>query len=67
MDEPLTERELEVLDLLAKGLRDREIAEALFISLGTVRNPHMINIRQKLAAKNRTEALLKARELGLIP
>lgn len=64
--EPLTPREMEVLSLLADGLRDREIANQLHISAGTVRNPHMINIRQKLNAKNRTEAVLIARECGLI-
>ncbi len=67
LPQPLTKREFEVLLLLADGLRDREIAEALYITVGTVRNPHMINIRQKLEARNRAEALIKARELGLIP
>jgi len=66
LPEPLTSREMEVLALLANGLRDREIADKLHISAGTVRNPHMINIRQKLNAKNRTEAVLIAKAHGLI-
>jgi len=66
LTEPLTPREMEVLELLADGLRDREIANTLHISPGTVRNPHMMNIRQKLSAKNRTEAVLIAKARGLI-
>lgn len=66
LPEPLTPREMEVLSLLANGLSDREIATHLHISPGTVRNPHMINIRQKLNVKNRTEAVLIAKAYGLI-
>jgi DNA-binding CsgD family transcriptional regulator len=62
---PLSARELEVLDLLSKGYTNKNIAEALFISASTVKT-HTLNIYQKLDAANRTQAILKAREFGLI-
>jgi DNA-binding NarL/FixJ family response regulator len=63
--EPLSARELEILALLANGGSNKEIAAALFISEGTVKN-HVTNILGKLAVRDRTQAALKARELGLI-
>ncbi len=63
--EPLTERELEVLTLIAVGLTNPQIGEKLYLSTGTVK-VHTRNIYGKLAVKNRTEAATKARELGLI-
>ena len=61
----LTARELDVLRLLARGLRNKEIAARLFISERTV-NFHLANIYQKLNVSGRTEALSKALEQGLI-
>jgi LuxR family maltose regulon positive regulatory protein len=63
--DPLTEREQEVLRLVAKGLSNREIAEALFVTLGTVKK-HLNNIFSKLNVKNRTQAITRGRELGLL-
>ena len=61
--EPLSDREHEILRLIAKGSTNREIAEALFITEGTVKN-HVTNILSKLDVRDRTQAALKARELG---
>ncbi len=63
--ETLTTREQEVLRLLARGLRNKEIAARLFVSERTV-NFHLANIYQKLNVSGRTEALSKALEQGLI-
>ncbi|HSM59121.1 MAG TPA: LuxR C-terminal-related transcriptional regulator [Candidatus Sulfomarinibacteraceae bacterium] len=65
LPEPLTEREQEVLDLLAAGLTNREIGEALVISPQTVKK-HAGNIYGKLGVGNRTEAVGRARELNLL-
>ncbi len=65
LDEPLSERELEVLALLASGRTNREIARDLFVTVGTVKS-HTTNIYGKLGARNRTEALSRARGLGLL-
>ena len=62
--EPLTERELEVLRLLAEGLSNREIATRLYLAEGTVKN-YVSSILGKLGARDRTQAALRARELGL--
>lgn len=62
---PLTERERDVLRLLADGLSNRQIAEALVVALGTVKT-HVHNICSKLDAANRGEAIQRARELGLV-
>jgi DNA-binding NarL/FixJ family response regulator len=61
----LTEREREILALLARGASNREISETLYIAGGTVKN-HLSNILGKLGVRDRTQAALKARELGLL-
>jgi len=63
--EPLSERELEVLRLVTAGLSNREIAVRLFISPGTAKS-HIHNLSSKLGVRNRTEAAMRARELGLV-
>ena len=63
--DPLSERELGVLRLLAGGCSNKEIGSRLNITEGTVKN-HMTNVLGKLGALDRTQAALKARELGLI-
>jgi LuxR family maltose regulon positive regulatory protein len=64
--EQLTSRELEVLGMLAAGTPNQVIAEELFVTLFTVKK-HVSHILDKLGAANRTEAVARARELGLIP
>ena len=61
----LTERELQVLQTLAHGLSNREIADQLVITEGTVKN-HVSSLIDKLGVRDRTQAVLKAQELGLI-
>ena len=63
--EPLSERELEILQLIATGASNKEIAGELFITEGTVKN-HVTNILGKLGVRDRTQAALKAKELNLI-
>jgi LuxR family maltose regulon positive regulatory protein len=63
--EPLSEREIEVLRLMAQGRSNAEIAEELIIALGTVK-AHSSSIYRKLEARGRTEAVIKARELELL-
>jgi LuxR family maltose regulon positive regulatory protein len=63
--EPLSPRELEVLELVAQGKTNQEVGEELFISLSTVKK-HLNNLFGKLTARNRTEALRRARDLGLL-
>ena len=62
---PLSERELEILRLIAQGASNREIAGALFLAEGTVKN-HVTNILGKLEVRDRTQAALKAKDSGLI-
>jgi len=62
--EQLTEREREILKLVARGASNRQIAENLYLTEGTVKN-HMSNILGKLGVRDRTQAVLKAKELGL--
>jgi len=64
LPEPLSERELEVLTLIAAGKSNRRIAQELFITAGTVKT-HIRNIYRKLDAHSRTQALVRARELNL--
>lgn len=64
-DNPLTEREQEILLLAASGKTSKEISKELFLSSGTVRN-YMSEILQKLEAKNKIEAIAKAEEMGWI-
>jgi LuxR family maltose regulon positive regulatory protein len=64
--EPLTDRELEVLRLLAAGKSNQRIAHELVVALDTVKK-HVTHVLGKLGAANRTEAVARARELGLIP
>jgi DNA-binding NarL/FixJ family response regulator len=63
--EPLTDREREVVLLLAQGFSNREIAEKLVVTEGTVKN-HVSNILAKLQAENRTQAAEIARRYGLV-
>jgi DNA-binding NarL/FixJ family response regulator len=62
---PLSDRELEVLRLLATGHSNREIATTLYLAEGTVKN-HVTNVLSKLNARDRTQAALRARSLGLL-
>ncbi|CAB1082939.1 hypothetical protein D1AOALGA4SA_10530 [Olavius algarvensis Delta 1 endosymbiont] len=65
MEHPLTNRELEVLELLADRLSNQEIAEKHYISITTVKS-HIRNIYGKLNARKRREAVEKAESLGII-
>ena len=65
LDEPLSERELEILNLLASGRTNAEIAKDLFVAIGTVKS-HVNNIYRKLGAANRAEAVTRAREMRLL-
>ncbi len=65
MLEPLTEREREILALISSGMSNQEIADTLYLSRGTVK-AHSHNIYSKLGVTNRTQAVLKAQELGLL-
>ena len=65
LPEPLSEREREILQLVALGLSNAEIATRLSLAQGTVKN-YVTAILQKLGARDRTQAALRARELGLI-
>lgn len=63
--DPLSKRELEILALIATGLKNKEIAEKLFLSINTI-HYHTKNIYNKLGVNNRTLAIFKARELNLL-
>jgi len=63
--EPLTARELQVLRLIAAGLKNQEIAERLVISVATVKR-HITNLYGKLDVSRRTQAISRAQELGLL-
>ena len=65
LDDPLSERELEVLTLLASGRTNAEIAKDLFVAVGTVKS-HVNNIYRKVGAANRAEAVTRAREMNLV-
>jgi DNA-binding CsgD family transcriptional regulator len=62
----ITRRELEILELIARGLSNREIAEKLFVSENTVKT-HSSRLFDKLSARRRTQAVQMGKELGLIP
>jgi len=62
--EPLSDREREILSLISAGASNREIANTLFLAEGTVKN-HVTNILGKLGVRDRTQAALKAKEMGL--
>jgi len=64
--EPLSERELEVLQLIAEGLTNPEIASRLFLSVNTVK-AHTRNVYGKLGVHSRTQAVAKAQALGVLP
>jgi LuxR family maltose regulon positive regulatory protein len=66
LTEPLSQRELEVLHLIAQGLSNREISERLFLALDTVKG-HNRRIFGKLQVQRRTEAVAKARSLNILP
>ena len=63
--EPLTSRELEVLELIASGLSNQQIATQLFVAVSTVKT-YVNAIFKKLEVKNRTQAVAQARKLSLI-
>jgi LuxR family maltose regulon positive regulatory protein len=63
--EPLSERELEVLRLIAGGFNNREIADRLFVGVNTIKT-HINNIYHKLDVKSRTQAVARARDLNLL-
>jgi len=65
LSEPLSERELEILRLIARGASNREVAATLFLAEGTVKN-HVTNILGKLGVRDRTQAAIKAKDSGLI-
>ena len=65
MVDPLTDRELEVLSYLPSRLTNAELAERCFVSVNTIKT-HMAHIYQKLGVPNRSEAITRARELGLL-
>lgn len=62
----ISKREQEVLELMAKGLSNQEIADKLFVSLNTIKT-HISNLFLKLEVSRRTQAVKKAKELQLIP
>ncbi len=65
-DLDLSKRELEILEHMARGLSNQEIAETLFVSLSTVKT-HNQNLFSKLDVKRRTQAIERARQMGIIP
>jgi LuxR family maltose regulon positive regulatory protein len=64
--EPLSRKEMRVLELLVEGLSNSAMAERLFVSDSTIRT-HLRNINQKTGARSRTQAVAIARRLGLLP
>ena len=62
----ITKRELEILQLIAQGLSNREIAEKLFVSENTIKT-HSSHLLDKLSAKRRTQAVQLGKQMGLIP
>jgi LuxR family maltose regulon positive regulatory protein len=66
LPEPLSQRELEVLRLVAAGKSNQEISRQLFVTVDTVKK-HLTHVFGKLGVRSRTQAVARARELGLIP
>ena len=66
LPEALSQREIDILRLIAQGMSNREISAALSLAEGTVKN-YVTTVLQKLGARDRTQAALRARELGLLP
>ncbi len=64
--EPISDREIEILRLLADGLSNQEIADRLVIGLGTTGKAHVHHILEKLGGSSRMQAVVKARELGIL-
>jgi LuxR family maltose regulon positive regulatory protein len=64
--EPLSQRELEVLHLIALGRTNQEIARQLIVAPGTIK-AHAASIYRKLDVANRTEAVARARQVGILP
>jgi len=62
----ISKREFEVLQLISQGLSNQEIADKLFVSTNTIKT-HSSNLFGKLDARRRTQAIQRARELGLLP
>ena len=62
----ITPRELDILEAIAAGFSNREIAERLFVSANTVKT-HAARLFEKLSARRRTQAVQRAKEAGLIP
>jgi DNA-binding NarL/FixJ family response regulator len=65
VDHPLSDREVEVVRLLAEGRSNREIAGALFLAEGTVKNL-VTSVLSKLQVRDRTQAAIRARDLGIL-
>lgn len=65
IENPLSSREVEILRLVSSGLSNKEIADQLVIAEGTVKN-HVSNILSKLIVKDRMQAVLRAKELGIL-
>jgi LuxR family maltose regulon positive regulatory protein len=65
-NDPLSRREMDVLQLIASGMTNREIADKLYLSANTIKS-HSINIYRKLNVNNRRHAVSKARNIGLLP
>ncbi|MBA3473538.1 MAG: response regulator transcription factor [Rubrobacter sp.] len=65
LTEPLTERETEVLELLARGKANKQIARELFVAMSTVKT-HVNNLYRKLGVGSRTQAALYAARIGLV-
>jgi DNA-binding NarL/FixJ family response regulator len=63
--DPLTEREEEILRMVARGMTNREIAQSLYLAEGTVKN-YISTILNKIGARDRTQAALKAQKMGLV-
>ncbi len=65
LPDPLSEREIEILKVVAQGHTNKEIADQLYLAEGTVKN-YVTSILQKIGARDRTQAAIRARELGIL-